>query len=98
MLSAAAGAQAQNDVFAWMDKNAKAFKTLVNLLGITRKTFPANTKGTLLVPTDRVSRLQSGFATLLSAGARIDTRCQQQQKQKQQRQLVCMCRPVNHTQ
>ncbi|KAF6254009.1 hypothetical protein COO60DRAFT_360168 [Scenedesmus sp. NREL 46B-D3] len=36
-----------------MDKNAKALKTLVNGLGITRKTLPANTKGTLLVPSDK---------------------------------------------
>jgi hypothetical protein len=57
--------QAQNDVFAWMDKNAKGFKTLVNLLGINRKSFPANTKGTLLVPSDRVRQLlQSNLLTV----------------------------------
>jgi hypothetical protein len=70
-------AQAQNDVFAWMDKNAKAFKTLVNLLGITRKSFPANTKGTLLVPSDRVSHLQSDLVT--SIQDTVDGRCRQQQ-------------------
>jgi hypothetical protein len=44
-----------------MDKNAKGFKSLVNLLGITRKTLPAKTKGTLLVPSDRVRRQQDSW-------------------------------------
>lgn len=54
VVALAAPTQAQSsDVFTWMDRNAKGFKSLVNLLGITRARLPAKTKGTLLVPSDK---------------------------------------------
>ncbi|WIA40271.1 hypothetical protein OEZ86_013644 [Tetradesmus obliquus] len=54
VVALAAPTQAQSsDVFSWMDRNAKGFKSLVNLLGITRARLPAKTKGTLLVPSDK---------------------------------------------
>lgn len=42
-------------MFTWLDQNARLFKTMVNTLGITAKSLPAKTKGTLLVPSDQVT-------------------------------------------
>eukprot|EP00878_Enallax_costatus_P000076 GHUV01000102.1.p1 GENE.GHUV01000102.1~~GHUV01000102.1.p1 ORF type:complete len:439 (+),score=109.93 GHUV01000102.1:125-1441(+) len=53
--SCAATIQAEQPapVFAWLDKNAKTFAAMVATLNITPKSFPPNTKGTLLVPSDK---------------------------------------------
>uniref|UniRef100_A0A383V7E0 FAS1 domain-containing protein n=1 Tax=Tetradesmus obliquus TaxID=3088 RepID=A0A383V7E0_TETOB len=68
VVALAAPTQAQSpDVFSWMDKHAKGFKSLVNLLGITRARLPAKTKGTLLVPSDKVGKLGSSSSSSSSS-------------------------------